>query len=129
MTPRNGLYTARASAMFCVALMGSQMVFAQGVSGPVDQAPGPQQAQQAAPLLAPQQLDNLVAPVALYPDPLLGQVLAASTYPLEVVEAQRWLQQNRGLQGSQLTAAARQQNWDPSVEALVAFPDVLQSAE
>ncbi len=76
-------------------------------------------------ILAPDQLDNLVAPVALYPDELLGQVLAASTYPLELVEAQQWLQQNRGLQGPQLMDAARQQNWDPSVQAMVAFPNVL----
>ena len=78
------------------------------------------------PLLSPDQLDNLVAPVALYPDPLLGQVLAASTYPLEIVEAQQWLQQNGNLQGAQLVDAAKQQNWDPSVQALVAFPDALQ---
>ena len=78
-----------------------------------------------APLLSPDQLDNLVAPIALYPDPLLGQVLAASTYPLEIVEAQQWLQQNSNLQGAQLMDAAKQQNWDPSVQALVAFPDAL----
>ena len=82
-------------------------------------------APQAAPLLSPDQLDNLVAPVALYPDPLLGQVLAASTYPLEIVEVQQWLQQNSNLQGAQLMDAAKQQNWDPSVQALVAFPDAL----
>jgi hypothetical protein len=70
-------------------------------------------------------LDNLVAPIALYPDPLLGQVLAASTYPLEIVEVQQWLQQNSGLRGQQLIDAARQQNWDPSVAALVAFPDAM----
>ena len=70
-------------------------------------------------------MDNLVAPVALYPDPLLGQVLAASTYPLEIAEAQQWLQRNGNLQGTQRMDAARQQNWDPSVQALVAFPDVL----
>ena len=92
---------------------------------PAPTPPGPPAAQQNAPLLSPDQLDNLVAPIALYPDPLLGQVLAASTYPLEVVEAQQWLQQNRGLQGQQLMDAARQQNWDPSVQALVAFPDAL----
>src|SRR5579872_1827601 len=79
----------------------------------------------SAPLLAPEQLDTLVAPIALYPDPLLGQVLAASTYPLEVVEAEQWLQQNGNLRGADLMNAARQQNWDPSVQALVAFPDVL----
>jgi hypothetical protein len=76
-------------------------------------------------LLSADQLDDLVAPIALYPDQLLGQVLAAGTYPLEVVEAQQWLQQNRALQGARLLDAARQQNWDPSVQALVAFPNVL----
>ena len=76
-------------------------------------------------LLNPQQLQDLVAPIALYPDTLLSQILVASTYPIEVVEAQQWLQQNRNLHGQQLMDAARQQNWDPSVQALVAFPDVL----
>jgi hypothetical protein len=76
--------------------------------------------------LTANQISDLVAPIALYPDPLLTQVLAASTYPLELVEAEQWLQQNRSLSGTQLMAAARQQNWDPSVQALVAFPDVLK---
>jgi hypothetical protein len=76
-------------------------------------------------LLSSDQLDDLVAPVALYPDSLLAQVLAASTYPLEIVEAQQWLQQNGGLPVTQLPEAAKQQNWDPSVQALVAFPKVL----
>ncbi len=75
--------------------------------------------------LNPQQLDNLVAPIALYPDPLLGQVLVASTYPVELVEAQQWLQTHGDLRGQQLTDAARQQEWDASVQALVAMPDVL----
>lgn len=76
-------------------------------------------------MLSADQLDDLVAPIALYPDPLLTQILVASTYPLEVVEAQQWLQANRNLSGTQLMNAARQQNWDPSVQAIVAFPDVL----
>jgi len=80
---------------------------------------------QAAPLLSPDQLDNLVAPVALYPDPLLSEILAASTYPLEIVDAEQWLQQNRNLPAAQRMDAAKQQSWDPSVQALVAFPDVL----
>jgi len=75
--------------------------------------------------LTPDQLNDLVAPIALYPDSLLAQVLAASTYPLEIVEAQQWVQQSRGLQGPQLLDAAKQQSWDPSVQALVAFPSVL----
>jgi hypothetical protein len=91
---------------------------------PLAAPPGPQQAAPQS-ALAPEQLDNLVAPLALYHDPLLSQVLVASTYPLEVVEANQWLQQNRQLTGTALIDAAKQQNWDPSVQALVAFPDVL----
>jgi len=88
--------------------------------------PQPASVSGAAPqLLSPDQLDNIVAPIALYPDPLLGQILAASTYPLELVEAQQWLQQNGNLRGQALTEAARQQGWDPSVQVLVAFPDAV----
>lgn len=86
--------------------------------------PAAEPAQEAAPMTA-QQLDNLVAPIALYPDELLSQVLAASTYPLEIVDAEQWMQQNKNLPAAQLVNAAKQQNWDPSVQALVAFPDVL----
>lgn len=76
--------------------------------------------------LSPQQLESMVAPIALYADSLLSQVLVASTYPLEVVEAQQWLLQNGSLTGTALTDAAKKQNWDPSVQALVAFPDVIK---
>ena len=76
--------------------------------------------------LTPQQLENMVAPIALYPDPLLTQIMVASTYPLEVVEAYQWLQHNPGLTGTALTEAAQQQNWDASVQALVVFPDVMK---
>lgn len=77
------------------------------------------------PMLSQNELENLVAPIALYPDALLSQVLVASTYPREVEEAQQWLQENPYLQGRALMAAAQEQSWDPSVQALVAFPDVL----
>src|SRR5580700_7845163 len=80
--------------------------------------PGAPSAQQA-PLLTPQQLQALVAPIALYPDNVLSQILVASTYPLEVVEAQQWIQQNRTLAGQNLVNAAQRQNWDPSIQALV----------
>lgn len=90
----------------------------------------PPQGSQAAPAqiqtFTADQLTDLVAPIALYPDGLLSQVLVASTYPLEVVEAQQWLLGNPTLSGTQLTDAAKQQPWDPSVQALVAFPDVLK---
>jgi hypothetical protein len=84
-----------------------------------------QQAQPAGPQLSPDELRNLVAPIALYPDLLLSQVLAASTYPLEIGQARLWMQQNPGLRGQQLLDAAKQQNWDASVQALVAFPNVI----
>ena len=91
-----------------------------------EQAPsGGQPAAPAPQLKTADQLDSLVAPVALYPDPLLAQVLAATTYPLEIVQAARWLKENSKLKGEELTKAAAKQPWDPSVSALVAFPDAL----
>jgi uncharacterized membrane protein YgcG len=78
-----------------------------------------------SPQLSADQLDTLIAPIALYPDDLLSQILAASTYPLEIVELSQWLQQNTGLKGENLMKEARKQGWDPSVTALAAFPDVV----
>jgi hypothetical protein len=82
----------------------------------------------ASPLLTQAQLAQLVAPIALYPDPLLAQILMASTYPLEVVEAAPWVNVNgnRVLKDDALTGALHVQNWDPSVKALVPFPRILQ---
>jgi hypothetical protein len=90
-------------------------------------APSPPTGQTAVPLTS-EQLDQLTAPIALYPDALVGEVLMASTYPLEIVEADRWLQQstNASLTGDPLAAALEQQPWDPSVKSLVAFPQVLK---
>ena len=76
--------------------------------------------------LAPQELDSLVAPIALYPDPLLAQTLAASTYPLEVIQLQQWMNNNKSLQGKALADAVAKQPWDPSIQSLVEFPDVVQ---
>jgi hypothetical protein len=72
-----------------------------------------------------QELDQLVAPVALYPDALLAQVLMASTYPLEIVQAARWVKANPGLKDKALEDALQQQPWDPSVKSLAVFPQVL----
>jgi hypothetical protein len=72
------------------------------------------------------QIEQLVAPIALYPDPLLTQVLMASTYPLEVVEAARWSQDNSTVSGQALQDAMQTQSWDPSVKALTAVPQTLQ---
>ena len=73
-----------------------------------------------------EQLDQLLAPIALYPDALLAQVLMASTYPLEVVEAARWSQANPNLKGDAAVAAVKTQDWDVSVKSLTAFPQTLQ---
>lgn len=78
-----------------------------------------------APTIRPEELDFLVAPIALYPDPLLIQVLAASTYPLEIVQLKQWMDENKKLKGKGLAEALVQQNWDPSVQALAAFPAVV----
>src|SRR5437867_12310067 len=79
-----------------------------------------------APKLPSGELDSLVAPIALYSDQLLAQTLAASTYPLEVIQLQQWMDRNKNLKGKALADAVAKQPWDPSVQAMVAFPDVVQ---
>lgn len=74
--------------------------------------------------LSPDQLDSLVAPIALYPDPLLAQALAASTYPLEIMQLQQWLLKNPGLKDKALADAVAQQPWDPAVQSLAAIPEL-----
>jgi len=105
-------------AVFCATLL-----VAPWGAGLAQQPPEPPPPSQA---LTPDQLDDLVAPVALYPDPLISQILVATTYPLELVQAMQWLQRNPGLTGAALTQAADQQNWDPSIQALVVFPDLVK---
>jgi Protein of unknown function (DUF3300)/Chaperone of endosialidase len=87
------------------------------------QAPASTQSDQ---LLKPEELDALVAPIALYPDTLLSQILMASTYPLEVVQAERWVEANKKLKGDELKSAVDKQGWDDSVKSLVATPSVLE---
>jgi Protein of unknown function (DUF3300) len=86
--------------------------------------PPPQAAQQT-----PEQLQQLVAPIALYPDALVAQILAAATYPAEVVEADRWMQQHTDLKGKKLADEVNKQSWDPSVKALAQFPSVLANMD
>jgi len=90
-------------------------------------AQAPAQAAQAPPYIqqTPEQVQQLVAPIALYPDSLVAQILAASTFPEQVVEADRWVQAHPDLKGDALGQAVDQQPWDPSVKALAAFPSVL----
>jgi hypothetical protein len=81
---------------------------------------------EGAPAFRPEEIDQLVAPIALYPDSLLAQLLVASTYPLEIVQAARFVQQNKELKGEKLMAAAKDKDWEPSVKAMLEFPDVLR---
>jgi len=79
-----------------------------------------------APKIPNDQLDSLVSPIALYPDPLLAQTLAASTYPLEVIQLQQWLAKNPRLKDKALADAVAKQNWDPSIQSMAALPDVVK---
>lgn len=114
-----------ACVLACALLlpMLPQTLFAaqdQDAQAPAQTSQAPPYTQQTA-----DQLQQLVAPIALYPDSLVAQVLAASTFPAEIVEADRWVQANPDLKGDALAQAVDQQSWDPSVKALCAFPTVL----
>ena len=97
-----------------VLLVSVSVAFAQ------TQAPAPRHA-----AATQQELDQMLAPIALYPDSLLSQIFMASTYPLEVVEAARWSRANPGLKGEEAVNAVEQRDWDASVKSLTAFPQVL----
>jgi hypothetical protein len=84
-----------------------------------------QDSTQASVKVPPDQLDALVAPIAIYPDPLLSQTLVASTYPLEIMQLQQWLERNKGLKDKALADAVAKQPWDPSIQAMAALPDVV----
>src|SRR5262249_6627460 len=97
--------------LMCVLSWRAPQAIAQEAEGP--------------PPLKPEEIDQLVAPIALYPDPLLAQIFMASTYPLEIVQAARWSKENPGVKDKALEDAMQQQPWDPSVKSLTAFPQVL----
>src|SRR5580658_3371827 len=117
---------ARNSVAFLCSLLLLQMngVYATQTQGQAATAAPDQEA--AAVKIPADQLDSLVAPIALYPDPLLAQVLAASTYPLELVQLQQWLEKNQTLKDKALVDAVEKQPWDPSVQAMAALPDVVK---
>ena len=106
------------TALICAALLipGEGVLLAQGTP-----AAAPKEA-----TLTADQLDSLVAPIALYTDELLGQVLVASTYPLEVIQLQQWLAKNKSLTGKALADAAGKQPWDPSIQGLAILPDAVK---
>ena len=104
-------------AAFALTVMPIAIAQAQTPTAPVSA--------QSEQTLKAEELDQLVAPIALYPDALLAEVLMASTYPLEIVQADRWATENKALKGDQLKAAVDKQSWDESVKSLVATPSVL----
>lgn len=126
-TPRLAV-SLLAAAIGAFAPMASHAQYAPPVYAP----PPPPAPSVYAPPAAPafsQSLDGMLAPVALYPDPLLSQILVAATYPREVIDASRWLRSNPGWAGDAAVAAAASARWDPSVQALCAFPQVLAMME
>jgi Protein of unknown function (DUF3300) len=121
------LSSRRLIALACVVLLmpgdSRHLLYAQA------QPPAQAQQQPAADDTAkipPDQLDSLVAPIALYPDPLLSQVLVASTYPLELIQLQQWLEKNKGLKDKALTDAVSKEPWDPSIQAMAVLPDAVK---
>jgi len=122
------------TAILCAVLMlpGNADLWAmqQKPSQPAQQKVQSQQQQPTgsstpAAKISNDQLDSLVAPIALYPDQLLGQILVACTYPLEIVQLQQWLEQNKKLKEKALADAVMKKGWDPSVQAMAVFPDVV----
>src|SRR5688572_22738204 len=118
--------TSRVLALILLPFLSLQ-VHAQTAQAPAP-APAPASAPAASQqLLKSEELDQLMAPIALYPDALLSNVLMASTYPLEVVQADRWAKANKNLKSEQLKAAVDKQTWDDSVKQLAATPSVLDT--
>jgi hypothetical protein len=109
-------------SVLLVLLLGGTLAFGQ--NAPEKRAPEKKTPEKKP--FSPEEIEQLVAPIALHPDDLLSQIFMASTYPLEVVEAARWLKANPQLKGDALTAALEKQTWDPSVKSLINFPPVLK---
>jgi uncharacterized membrane protein YgcG len=128
-----GVVAMKRSGRILMLLVSSSLVlgFLQGgcaieAAQPEIQPPAPAQPLPApAPQQSTQELDQLVAPIALYPDALVAQILAAATYPTQIVEADRWLQQHPDLKGDALAKAVDAQSWDSGVKALTQFPGLL----
>src|SRR5579863_10416595 len=119
---RFGSRTVLLALIFCFGHAGAQD--SEAANSEAD-TPVAQLASNTAAVFSQPELEQMLAPIALYPDALLAQMLMAATYPLEVVEAARWSQANPGLQGDDAVRAVATQTWDASVKALVAFPQVL----
>ena len=120
----------RALAVVCCALLivpGEGVFLAQETTQAPQPSPQPAgTAEQSAATIPPEQLDALVAPIALYPDPLLAQTLVASTYPLEIIQLQQWLAKHKDLKDKALADAVAKQPWDTAIQSMAAVPDVVK---
>src|SRR5829696_2551985 len=121
-------FSARFSQLLCTIIAcsgliapGNMLLLAQTTPQGPAAAPAAQEA-----TIPPEQLDALVAPIALYPDPLLSQTLVASTYPLELIQLQQWLAKNKDLKDQKLVEKVSKQPWDASIQAMAALPDVVK---
>jgi hypothetical protein len=112
-------------AIGCVAWLATGKILVGQTSPPQEAQSQVMTTAKEAPKIPNDQLDSLVAPIALYPDQLLSQTLVASTYPLEVIQLQQWMEKNKNLKDKALADAVAKQNWDPSIQAMAAFPDVV----
>ena len=115
-------------ALLCAALLapGEDALLAQeAAKPPTSAAPAAAAANETA-KIPPEQLEALVAPVALYADPLLAQVLVAATYPLELMQLQQWLLKNKNLKDKALADAVGKQPWDPAIQSMAAFPEAVK---
>src|SRR5215475_4188720 len=113
----------RGSLLLALAILLASAIGAAAQQPAASPSPAPAAPEQT--LLKPEQLEALVAPIALYPDALLANMLAAATYPLEVVEADRFIKENKNLKGDALKAQVDKKSWDDSVKALTATASVL----
>ena len=118
---RHGSALSRIAGLFVALLLSCAVAPGQETS-----PSSPVPPEETAPKIPNDQLDSLVAPIALYPDPLLAQTLAASTYPLELVLLEQWLLKNPTLKGKELADAVAKQKWDPSVQSMAGIPDVVK---
>src|SRR4029077_21054160 len=107
--------------MLCAALIvtGGPPCYAQAPDSGADSG-------DSTPRIPAEQLDSRLAPIPLYPDPLLAQVLAGSTYPLEIIQLQQWLEKNKNLKDKALADAVAKQPWDSSIQAMAPLPDLVK---
>ena len=117
---REGFRRLLAGILAISILPGDSLVSAQAPPAT------PSQTGNSVPKIPPNQLDSLVSPIALYPDPLLAQTMAASTYPLEIIQLQQWLSKHPGLKDKALADAVAKEPWDPSIQAMAGLPEVVK---